>query len=211
MALETVTDVVQAGAEILVAGSAVFGPGDILAARQTIAGSGAARKIDAYMKEPNSTLESSAAPASSRVSGDGHVARQGASAAFSGMLEGMTNGDTAATREKCRNILTGTAFVGFAVNGIVTVILGPILPVLIARWTLSDGQVAWFFPTQFIGSWLGTVVSSAVIARKGYRLPIGIGYAMLGLGVAGLTYRRIYMGRWRHARFRTAMVSVTDC
>lgn len=29
MAMETVTDVVQAGAEILVAGSAVFGPGDI--------------------------------------------------------------------------------------------------------------------------------------------------------------------------------------
>jgi ribulose-phosphate 3-epimerase len=29
VAMETVTDVVQAGAEILVAGSAVFGPGDI--------------------------------------------------------------------------------------------------------------------------------------------------------------------------------------
>jgi FHS family glucose/mannose:H+ symporter-like MFS transporter len=124
------------------------------------------------MKEPNSALESSAAPASSRAT-----------------LQSKAEG--AAEAKVTKNITT-LLFIGFAVNGIVTVILGPILPVLIARWTLSDSQVAWFFPTQFIGSWLGTVVSSAVIARKGYRLPIGIGYVMLGLGVAGLTSPILY-------------------
>jgi FHS family glucose/mannose:H+ symporter-like MFS transporter len=124
------------------------------------------------MKEPNSALESSAAPASSRAT-----------------LQSKAEG--AAEAKVTKNITT-LLFIGFAVNGIVTVILGPILPVLIARWTLSDSQVAWFFPTQFIGSWLGTVVSSAVIARKGYRLPIGIGYVMLGLGVAGLTSPNLY-------------------
>ncbi len=93
--------------------------------------------------------------------------------------------------EKTRNI-TRLLFVGFVVNGVVTVILGPILPVLIARWGLNDSQAGAFFPTQFIGSWLGTLVSSAVIARKGYRLPIGIGYAMLGLGVAGLSSPNIF-------------------
>jgi fucose permease len=94
--------------------------------------------------------------------------------------------DAAREAKKTQNITT-LLFVGFVVNGIVTVILGPILPVLIARWGLNDSQAGAFFPAQFIGSLLGTLVSSAVIARKGYRLPIGIGYAMLGLGVAGLS------------------------
>ncbi|HME12174.1 MAG TPA: MFS transporter [Candidatus Acidoferrum sp.] len=88
--------------------------------------------------------------------------------------------------KKTRNI-TVLLFGGFIVNGVVTVILGPVLPVLISRWGLNDSQVAWFFPAQFIGSWLGTVVSSWLIARKGYRLPIGLGYALLGIGVAGLS------------------------
>jgi FHS family glucose/mannose:H+ symporter-like MFS transporter len=101
------------------------------------------------------------------------------------------NPDGAFEAKITRNITT-LLFTGFAVNGIVTVILGPILPVLIARWGLSDSQVAWFFPTQFIGSWVGTVVSTAVIARKGYRLPIGTGYAVLGVGVAGLTSPNIF-------------------
>jgi MFS transporter, FHS family, glucose/mannose:H+ symporter len=92
----------------------------------------------------------------------------------------------AAVEERKTRYLTTLLFVGFVVNGVVTVILGPILPVLRARWGLNDSQVAWFFPTQFIGSLVGTLISSWVIARAGYRLPIGIGYAMLGLGVAGL-------------------------
>ena len=94
--------------------------------------------------------------------------------------------DAASEAKKTKNI-TALLFTGFVVNGIVTVILGPVLPVLIARWGLNDSQAGAFFPTQFIGSWLGTVVSSAVIARRGYRLPIGIGYALLGVGVAGLS------------------------
>lgn len=103
----------------------------------------------------------------------------------------IKNSDPESDARRTRNI-TALLFVGFAVNGIVTVILAPVLPVLIARWSLSDSQVAWFFPAQFIGSLLGTLVSSAVIARSGYRLPIGIGYAMLGVGVAGLSLPNMY-------------------
>jgi MFS transporter, FHS family, glucose/mannose:H+ symporter len=99
--------------------------------------------------------------------------------------------DAASEAKKTKNITT-LLFVGFVVNGIVTVILGPILPVLIARWGLNDSQAGAFFPAQFIGSLLGTLVSSAVIARKGYRLPIGIGYALLGIGVAGLSSHHMF-------------------
>jgi uncharacterized membrane protein len=102
-----------------------------------------------------------------------------------------TSPEACSEAKKTRNV-TALLFAGFIVNGVVTVILGPILPVLIARWGLNDSQAGAFFPTQFIGSWLGTIMSSWIIARKGYRLPIGIGYAMLGLGVAGLGSRNMF-------------------
>jgi FHS family glucose/mannose:H+ symporter-like MFS transporter len=124
------------------------------------------------MSEPNTTLEATAGPTTTHAN--------------------LQSTAEAAREAKITKNITTLLFIGFAVNGIATVILGPFLPVLIARWGLSDSQVAWFFPTQFIGSWLGTVVSSAVIARKGYRLPIGIGYAMLGVGIAGLTSANLF-------------------
>jgi FHS family glucose/mannose:H+ symporter-like MFS transporter len=124
---------------------------------------------------------------------DANATSPNATAASQHKLGQAKNDAMEATSEarKTRNITT-LLFAGFIVNGIVTVILGPTLPVLIARWNLSDSQVAWFFPAQFIGSWVGTVVSSWVIARAGYRLPIGIGYAMLGLGIAGLSLPNLY-------------------
>ena len=108
-------------------------------------------------------------------------------------IAGFSAGSEAAASEakKTRNIIS-LLFAAFVVNGVVTVILGPVLPILIARWGLNDSQAGLFFPTQFVGSWLGTLVSSALIARSGYRLAIGIGYAMLGLGVAGLSSHNEY-------------------
>jgi MFS transporter, FHS family, glucose/mannose:H+ symporter len=108
-------------------------------------------------------------------------------------ISGFSAGSEAAASEakKTRNIIS-LLFAAFVVNGVVTVILGPVLPILIARWGLSDSRAGLFFPTQFVGSWLGTLVSSALIARTGYRLAIGIGYAMLGLGVAGLSSHNQY-------------------
>lgn len=124
------------------------------------------------MSEPNPS-PTAAAPALEHASGSAAAA------------------EAASEAKKNKNI-TALLFGGFIVNGIVTVILGPVLPVLIARWGLNDSQVAWFFPAQFVGSWLGTVVSSWAIARTGYRLPIGIGYALLGVGVAGLSLPNLF-------------------
>jgi fucose permease len=41
---------------------------------------------------------------------------------------------------------------GFIVAGAVTIILGPILPILIARWSLSDERAGLFFTLQFCGN-----------------------------------------------------------
>jgi MFS transporter, FHS family, glucose/mannose:H+ symporter len=77
-------------------------------------------------------------------------------------------------------------FLGFVITGGVATILGPALPIFIARWTLTDAQAGLFFTTQFTGSFLGVVLSSLILTR-GYRDALVIGFLLLAAGVAGLT------------------------
>jgi MFS transporter, FHS family, glucose/mannose:H+ symporter len=77
-------------------------------------------------------------------------------------------------------------FTGFVITGGVATILGPALPIFIARWTLTDAQAGLFFTTQFTGSFTGVVLSSLLLTR-GYRNALVIGFLLLAAGVAGLT------------------------
>jgi fucose permease len=81
-------------------------------------------------------------------------------------------------------------FAGFAVTGVVTTLLGPSLPVLMARWSLDDAHAGVFFTTQFLASLLGVGLSSALLAAKGYRPALFLGFAAMALGVAGLNFRQ---------------------
>ena len=51
-------------------------------------------------------------------------------------------------------------FVYFAASGIITVMLGPLLPSLIERWSLQDAQAGTlftsFFLGQLVGAWFAT-------------------------------------------------------
>jgi fucose permease len=77
-------------------------------------------------------------------------------------------------------------FAGFVLTGVVTTILGPSLPILMARWSLNDAEAGDFFTTLFLGSLAGVGVSSVLLARKGYRPALASGFAMMALGMAGL-------------------------
>lgn len=61
--------------------------------------------------------------------------------------------------------LTAVAYLGFVFTGIVNTFLGPILPLLAARWTLSDLRAGYFFATQFLGSMLGVGISTLLFYR----------------------------------------------
>jgi MFS transporter, FHS family, glucose/mannose:H+ symporter len=74
---------------------------------------------------------------------------------------------------------------GIVVAGIVTTLLGPILPILIARWSLSDERAGLFFTAQFCGSMLG-VASIGPLIQRGYRRTFVCGFALIAAGVAGL-------------------------
>lgn len=56
----------------------------------------------------------------------------------------------------------------FFLSGITTVLIGQVLPVLAKHFSLSDLQVSYFFPAQFAGSLLGTLLTSIAGKRNMY-------------------------------------------
>jgi len=74
---------------------------------------------------------------------------------------------------------------GFVVAGIVTTLIGPILPILIGRWSLTDQRAGLFFTAQFCGSMAG-VASLGWLVKRGYRHALVCGFSLIAAGVAGL-------------------------
>ena len=105
-----------------------------------------------------------------------------------------------------------TVFCYFVVLGVATVMLGPVLPLLAARWAMHDAQLGSlfvsYFAGQFCGAWFATprlrmsLVLGAIFAAFGLALLAFAGAAIahaalflagLGLG-AGLTAGNVMMG-----------------
>jgi len=76
----------------------------------------------------------------------------------------------------------------FVVIGIITTMLGPILPSFIHRWSLTDAQAGFFFTTQYFGSFFGVALTSVVLPRLGFSKAAAAGFAafVLGYGFLGL-------------------------
>lgn len=89
-------------------------------------------------------------------------------------------------RTASRTGLLTLLFVGFVLSGIATTIVGPMLPVFIRRWALDDGQAGLFPMLEFFAALVGTVASGALMSWRGYRLPLILGYALIGYGLATL-------------------------
>jgi len=67
---------------------------------------------------------------------------------------------------------------GFVVCGMVTVLPGPLLPLMAARWGLRDVQSGAFFAALFLASTVGSVFSPHRLRRS---LPLG--YSSMTAGV----------------------------
>lgn len=75
-------------------------------------------------------------------------------------------------------------YYGLVLTGIATVLLGPILPILSSRWSLTDVQGGWLFTAQFSASIFGSAISS-YYPRKSVALgcaSIAAGLALLAVG-----------------------------
>ena len=77
--------------------------------------------------------------------------------AWDGTAEAMTLRETAPRFE---SLPAAQYYFAFVICGFVTVLLGPVLPVLAGWWHLTDVQGGWLFASQFSSSTVGAAVSS---------------------------------------------------
>jgi MFS transporter, FHS family, glucose/mannose:H+ symporter len=80
--------------------------------------------------------------------------------------------------------LTFAAYASFVPIGIVTVLLGPLLPALSARWSLNYSQAGTLFPAQFWASTVAVGASGILVSRFGFRFVIKSGLVLMGVSVA---------------------------
>jgi MFS transporter, FHS family, glucose/mannose:H+ symporter len=80
--------------------------------------------------------------------------------------------------------LTLAACASFVPIGMVTVLLGPLLPALSARWSLNYSQAGTLFPAQFWASTVAVAASGILASRFGFRFAIKSGLVLISVSVA---------------------------
>jgi FHS family glucose/mannose:H+ symporter-like MFS transporter len=75
-------------------------------------------------------------------------------------------------------------FAGFVLTGIEITVVGPILPLFIARWSLNDSEAGVLSTVQFSGSLAGVWLSSIVTHYFGTRTSLVLGYLLIAAGLA---------------------------
>ena len=73
--------------------------------------------------------------------------------------------------------------VGFALTGVVTTLLGPLLPLLLMAWHLNDAQGGRLFVTQFVVCVTGAVLAGRVVSRWGASRTVPPGMFMISVGL----------------------------
>lgn len=86
------------------------------------------------------------------------------------------------------------AHAAFVPIGMVTVLLGPLLPMLSARWSLNYAQAGTLFTAQFLAATIGTGLSGLMVSRWGYRFAIITGLFAMVIGVGSLPFSSRFPG-----------------
>jgi len=84
--------------------------------------------------------------------------------------------------------------IAFLPTGILTTLLGPMLPILIARWALNDTQAGNLFLVQFLAALVGVQLSGVLLARWGFRPAFLSGLLLMACGVATLYMGSLWLG-----------------
>jgi FHS family glucose/mannose:H+ symporter-like MFS transporter len=98
----------------------------------------------------------------------------------------MSSSPSLSFRPRLRVPTSGATLVylDFLVTGIVMTFLGPMLPILSSRWSLTDEQAGYLIFAQFFSSMFGMLASGALVQRIGYRLTLIIGLVLMASGMA---------------------------
>ena len=84
--------------------------------------------------------------------------------------------------------------IAFLPTGILTTLLGPMLPILIARWAMNDTQAGNLFLVQFLAALVGVQLSGVLLARWGFRPAFLSGLLLMAGGVATLYMGSLWLG-----------------
>src|ERR1700730_3064606 len=76
--------------------------------------------------------------------------------------------------------------IAFLPTGILQTLLGPMLPILIARWALNDTQAGNLVLVQLLASLAGVQLSGLLLTRWGYRPAFLGGVLLMARGVSTL-------------------------
>jgi FHS family glucose/mannose:H+ symporter-like MFS transporter len=72
----------------------------------------------------------------------------------------------------------------FLPTGVLTTLLGPMLPIVKARWALSYTQAGNLFLVQFLAQLAGVLLASVMLAKVGFRPAFLSGLALMACGVS---------------------------
>ena len=86
------------------------------------------------------------------------------------------------------------AQLAFFPTGILTTLLGPMLPILITRWALNDTQAGNLFLVQFLSSLVGVQLSGILLSRLGFRPSFLLGLLLMAGGAATLLLGSVVLG-----------------
>jgi FHS family glucose/mannose:H+ symporter-like MFS transporter len=76
----------------------------------------------------------------------------------------------------------GLLHVGFVAIGIISPLLGPLIPTLKHQWSITDAQAGSLFASQFTGSLIGTVLTSFLLPRLGFSKLLALSFLCFALG-----------------------------
>ena len=75
---------------------------------------------------------------------------------------------------------------GFVLTGVVTTMLGPLLPALGTRWALTDERAGYLFAAQFLSSLAATLFCGRLCRRAGFLQTLATGFGCMAAGVMAL-------------------------
>ena len=84
--------------------------------------------------------------------------------------------------------------IAFLPTGVLTTLLGPMLPILIARWAMNDTQAGNLFLVQFLASMTGVQLSGVLLSRWGFRPAFLSGLLLMACGVSTLYMGGLWLG-----------------
>ncbi len=92
------------------------------------------------------------------------------------------------SRRDAAHISPAFIYATFFVTGVITTLLGPLLPQLAARWSVDDLHAGYLFTSQFAGSLAGTLLSGIILPKLGFARALSLGYFFMAAGVMALSF-----------------------